>query len=286
MEEEKKKSKKKTLKKILIIIAVFILIIILYSHYIGTKGLNVNEYKITTTKLNDKYDSLKIVQFGDILYGHITDSKVLEKVINKINKQNPDIVIFTGDLISSDIKISDKEISKIINILNKLDPKIETVCIKGDNDYKSKYWNKIIPYLNWIEITNNYETIYKDKDIPLLITGIGNSSYEEIDYNTVFSYFANSPDYYNIVVLHEGDQVKNITDYNFDLVLAGHSLNGQIKLPFIGSIIKKEGSKIYFDEHYKVNEKDMYITNGIGTTKLEARLFNRPSINLFRVYTK
>ena len=68
--------------------------------------------------------------------------------------------------------------------------------------------------------------------------------------------------------------------------MAGHSHLGQIRLPLIGAIYTPKGSKKYYDEHYKVNNADMYINGGIGTSVIEFRLLNKPSINLYRFYTK
>ncbi len=93
-------------------------------------------------------------------------------------------------------------------------------------------------------------------------------------------------DHYTIVLAHEPDQILDIKNYNFNLFLAGHSHLGQIRLPLIGAIYTPKGSKKYYDEHYKVNNADMYINGGIGTSVIEFRLLNKPSINLYRFYTK
>ena len=68
-----------------------------------------------------------------------------------------------------------------------------------------------------------------------------------------------------------------------DLFLAGHSHNGQINIPYIGGLIKKEGSQKYINEFYQINESKLYISSGIGTNGNGFRLFCRPSINFFRL---
>ena len=69
-------------------------------------------------------------------------------------------------------------------------------------------------------------------------------------------------------------------------MLSGHSHLGQVRLPFIGSIITPQGAKKYYDEQYKVSNADLYINGGIGTSTLDFRFFAKPSINLYRFYTK
>ena len=83
-----------------------------------------------------------------------------------------------------------------------------------------------------------------------------------------------------------GNQITDIDDieiYNYDLVLAGHSHNGQVALPFYGAIILPNHAKNYYKPHYKINDTDLFISSGIGTSNFNFRLFNRPSFNLYRL---
>ena len=45
-------------------------------------------------------------------------------------------------------------------------------------------------------------------------------------------------------------------------------------------------SKEYYDPYYKINDTDMYISGGIGNSKVNLRLFNTPSFNLYRLVDK
>ena len=96
---------------------------------------------------------------------------------------------------------------------------------------------------------------------------------EEIDYNFIIS------------LIHKPDDVDKI-DYNTDIVLAGHSLGGQIRLPFVGGIIRQKGATKYHDTFHQKGNTDIYISNGIGLGNMKMRLFNTPSVNLYRLDTK
>ena len=67
------------------------------------------------------------------------------------------------------------------------------------------------------------------------------------------------------------------------MILAGHSLNGQIVLPLIGPLIKKDGAKKYISSYYEINNTLLYVSGGIGNSNYEFRLLNHPSINFFRI---
>ena len=78
--------------------------------------------------------------------------------------------------------------------------------------------------------------------------------------------------------------IKN--NYKPDLILAGHSLKGQIIIPFFGGLLKKDGANKYTSDYYKHNNTLMYVSGGIGTETISMRLFNTPEINLYTFKSK
>ena len=86
-------------------------------------------------------------------------------------------------------------------------------------------------------------------------------------------------------MVHEPDFADNIiNEYSVDLILSGHSHNGQIRIPLVGALYTPENAKKYYDEYYSINNTDLYISSGIGVSKYNYRLFNHPSFNLYRIY--
>ena len=92
---------------------------------------------------------------------------------------------------------------------------------------------------------------------------------------------------YKVMLVHEPDISDEIIDnYDVSLILGGHSHNGQIRLPVIGAIYTPEHSKKYYDEYYMIGGTDLYISSGIGVSTINYRLFNKPSINFYRINKK
>ena len=98
-------------------------------------------------------------------------------------------------------------------------------------------------------------------------------------------YFEDNEDIdYKIILVHEPDYIDTITSkYNVNLVLAGHSHNGQINIPFIKEMFLPYGSNKYYENYYIVNDTPLYVSSGIGESRINFRFFNRPSINLYRI---
>ena len=89
---------------------------------------------------------------------------------------------------------------------------------------------------------------------------------------------SNCKGYYTIFVSHEPDVVNKLSNEEANLVLSGNTLGGEVNLPLLSK--KYDGSTTYYKDYYENN--NMYISNGIGTRTYHLRLFNKPSISLFR----
>lgn len=262
IEEQQKKIWK--IIKIISIIILSIVLLIVYARFKATTGLKINEYKITNNKIPENFHGIKLIQISDIHFGNTTNINELKYIVKEINKTKPDILVLTGDLL--DKKITENEKKEIIDTLKEIKVTIDKYAIKGDKDYDETLWNEIIEQSNFININNKEIFIHNKNNSKIRITNID----------------TNNEDIYSIYILHEPDKIDN-TQNKFDLILAGHSLNGQINIPLIKQLLLPKNAKKYYKEHYTVNNTDIYISSGIGTTKFKYRLFNKPSINLYRL---
>ena len=291
IKKEKNKQRRKTIKKIKRLIILFILLIacILYARFISTRGLIIKEYAVKTSELNKDYDGLKIVQISDIHYGSTVFKKELKRIVNETNKQNPDIIIFTGDLTEAKVKLTNSEIEFITEEFNKFDASLAYYAIKGNHDYENTYFDTIMAKTKFKVLNNESDLLYANSTTPIRVIGYddllkGKPNYK--DPLTLPEEMEEIP--YTILLIHEPDQIDNVLKVtkDFNIAFAGHSHAGQVRLPFVGAIYTPVGSKKYYDEHYKVENKDLYISNGIGTSTLRLRFLNKPSISLFRFYVE
>lgn len=282
------------MRKFIVITCIIVLIIsglLLYSRFIATSGLNVKEYKVVNDKISDEYHGLKIVHLSDIHFGSTITEKDLDHLVNKVNELNPDIVVITGDIIDERISY-DKNI--LINYLKQIQSKLGKFAISGNHDLPLDDFNSIVEESGFTNLDNTYKLIYANSSKPIIISGISSNYSDSSNIGTKTaefdSYIANLTDdvkpIYSILLIHEPDFIDSLNVDNYDLILAGHSHGGQVKLPLIKKLYTPYGAKKYYDEYYKINQTDLYISSGLGTSKLKFRLFNRPSINFYRITNK
>lgn len=277
-----KEDKKETTKKHYFIWLLLIIgILFIYARYLGTSNLVIKEYSIINEKIPLNFHGLKIVQFSDLHYGTTIKEEELKNVINKINELNPDIIFFTGDLIDNSYKISEDEEKLITKELNRLEPNIGIYAVRGNHDINDNFENIIKN--TYIELLNNQNKLlyFDNSSTPIMLIALDDNLKGTQNIDNAFNFEDN--DYYKILITHEPDDYDKLPK-NVNLFLAGHYHLGQVRLPFIGSVYNMEGAKKYKEEKYEIDETNLFISGGLGTTKIKYRFLDKPSINFFRLY--
>jgi hypothetical protein len=280
---KKEKSTKNKFLRYFLFILLLGLMVVFYSYFIGTKGLKVREYGVINNKIPESFDGFKVVQFSDLHYGTTIKDEEVDKIVSEINNLKPDLVVFTGDLIDVHYDISDEEIESLSNALNNIEATIGKYIVRGNHDVNPGF-EKVLQNIDFIDLDNQNTFIYYNDNAPIVLVGLDDYLEHTIDIEKAFNY-DNEDNYYTILIAHEPDVIDQLNDYSIDLVLSGHSHNGQVRLPLIGAIYTTVGAKKYYDEMYEINDTTMYISGGLGTSKAPFRFLVKPSFNFYRFYS-
>ena len=268
--------------KITVVVLLVILINVLYTKYISTLGIIVNEKPIYSNLISEDFSGVKVVQFSDLHYGSTIMLDEVKSLVKIINSRKPDIIVFTGDLIDENYKISLKEEEKLSHELQKLDASIGKYAVSGEEDEDS--FLSILNQCNFNILDNSSDTVYESDKSSIRIVGISSAEQNQ-DVDAAFSNSDNN--LFTIALVHEPDTADEIVEnYRADLILAGHSHNGQVKIPGLEPIIRRKNAMKYPGEHYKLESSDLYVSSGIGCSDFNFRLGARPSINFFRLRRK
>lgn len=290
-EIEKEKSREKRKKiiikilKIILLVTLLFVLFFLYNTYISTGSFIVKEKRIVNEKIPDSFNGTKIVHFSDLHYGSNINQSKLKEIVKMINDREPDIVVFTGDLIKDKYELSNKEQEKLISELKKIDASLGKYAVMGDDDGEN--YTTIMNQSDFTILNNDYDLIYNNTNDSILLSGFGSYINDDVKVKDGLRYFSEdgaNTNIYSIAIFHEPDTADDVLEeHEVDLLLAGHSHNGDIRIPYLGTFIKRNGAKEYHQAHYKINNSELYISSGLGTLNDGIRLFCRPSINFFRL---
>jgi len=205
-----------------------------------------------------------LVHISDIHYKG--NDSCLNRVISRINKMSPDFVCFTGDLVDEK-----RDLKDALNILEKL--RCPIFGVPGNHEY----WSGVS--FEDIEKTfkNTGGSWLVNRRIRfgnIEITGMADEEYRrtETDEN-------NLPDR-TLLLTHYPAMVNQISGSKYDLILAGHSHGGQIRLPVLGAVKLPYAVDRYDKGLFKTEAGILYVNPGIGTYGIPVRFFCRPEITI------
>ncbi|MDI7817479.1 metallophosphoesterase [Clostridioides sp. ZZV14-6387] len=248
------------------------------------KKYNINESGnlVKNDIVKTESESIKVVQISDTQIGSFYSTKNLKKVANKVNALNPDIIVFTGDLI--DYSNKNPDIDEITAILSSMNARLGKFSVFGNHDYMYKlprYYRQIMKNSNFNLLINENKKIKLADDKYINILGVD----EILNGNPDIKYLENKTDKnnFNLLLAHEPDLVDMFSKDSMNLVLSGHSHGGQIRIPFKGALVTPPYGRKYTKGFYEVNGNHLYVSSGLGSTKLPFRFFNIPEIVEFNI---
>ena len=116
---------KKLLKivSVLILLALIVAGVFFYSIYISVDRVNLSYQTISSSKIPEDMNDLKIAFISDIKYNEYMNKERLTSMISKLNTTGADVVIFGGDMFSNpQTKAPDSQMSKdLTTILKSID---------------------------------------------------------------------------------------------------------------------------------------------------------------------
>lgn len=278
------------IKKIIKILFIFLILsliiagILFYGIYYSAEHVVIKNETIYDKSIPASLNNKKIAFISDIKYNEFMTESRLNKMIGALTSSDPDIVIFGGDIFSTteNRKIDSKMVNELTDILKKIKAPLGKFAIYGDADLKDDQTKEIV---DKILFDSNFEILSNDKiklrnESMSSITLIGLDPLINGNLNFKNTFDNVSDEEFVIMATHCPDLITNseINTKYTNIILSGHSLGGQIRLPIIGPLTKIKGATNYSHGDYIINNTHLFVSNGLGTTNYDMRLFARPEI--------
>lgn len=240
--------------------------------HINTRQLTVREETIYSAKIDDDIDGLLVAYFTDLYFGEFSKENELSGLIDRINAFQPDLILFGGDLA---VAAGDRD--QLLTELSKLNATYGKYAVCGELDDERN--QTILQEAGFILLKNDHNTIDIDRNSFLNLVGINDLLQGNPD--PVSAFAGTDSTRYTIVLSHCPDIFGELNSYQFDYLLSGHSRGGQVYLPIISLFMRPEGAKKYYRGKTTSGSKTLDISNGVGRSKTDARLFADSEIVLY-----
>lgn len=272
-------------KKIIttLIILIFSILFVI-GFFVEPNELVVHKETLKLNHWNKKHENLKIAVISDIHAGApFIGINKLKKIVQLTNKEKPDLIVLPGDFVTTDVIGGNFiEPASIASILSKLKSKYGIIAVLGNNDWKYN-GKKVAEALEKEKITvleNNAKKIIINGK-PVWIGGLADLIERVPDIEKTFNKIKSDN---SILLLSHNPDVFPFIPAKASLIIAGHTHGGQVKLPFLGRlIVPSDFGARYAIGHIHENNKDLYVSTGIGTSILPVRFGVLPEIEILTV---
>lgn len=208
----------------------------------------------------------RFVHFSDVHFKG--DPGPLETVVRRINDLSPDFACFTGDLVERA-----KDLPAAVERLRAL--QVPLYAVPGNHDLACK------ANLNLLDDVCRATggAWLANRQVP-----VGGGELEVIGISQVPCKFAPRPGAFNLLLVHYPASSRRLEGRRCDLILAGHTHGGQVRLPFFGPLITPTNTDGYDLGLFESPGGPLYVNPGIGTlAQYEFRFNCRPELTVFTV---
>jgi uncharacterized protein len=258
--------------------------IALYAGEVSRHEIDVIERPISIRNLPTPFHGYRIVQISDIHIDEYTEPYFLDRVVKHINALAPDLVLITGDFVTLGALTfvsANNAANRCAEILATLTAPLR-YAILGNHDVG------VSAPLVIDALQKNGTPVLVNQHIPIerngsrfWLCGVEDPGTSHPDLDLTIPVRPDGP---VILMAHEPDYVEDVLKHPraplVDLILAGHSHGGQIRLPFLGPLVLPPMAKLYPEGHYHFNQLQLYVNRGLGTVGLPFRLNCPPEITV------
>ena len=260
---------------------------VLYDYY--TVSIRITEYK--NASLPKALDNFKLVFISDMQADEFTNNARLERFIKKVNSTKPDLVLVGGDFITS----TPNYIETSAIFAGKIKSKYGVYSCVGDHDnwaYRnntSKSLHEVIAALKEhnVEMINNKKRTINVNGAKISIAFITSTYVEKINETKFDNVIDNSlSGDLKILLVHQPSNflVEKAKQYNFNLLLAGHTHGGQVTFLFPFKNLTPtliETKYVRGDFHF--GNLLMVVTRGLGMSLVPLRYNSTPEVTVIMI---
>lgn len=263
--------------------AILLLTIFTYSLVIEPYSLRVRHWDISTKKLTKP---IRIVHVSDIQAYDMGNYE--RSVFQKIKELKPDLIIHTGHLVQHpNVRKQNKAMAELADLLAGLNPPYGIYSVVGSNDFYTTNVFLFDSLAHTQTLVDEYIQLPQSK---ISILGLSPQNARYGTPRLVKEWLSQSKEAsIKILMGHSPEFMASLDPQTVDLCFAGSTQGGQIRLPGIGPIIRKNSIPTAWHRgSFQVAGASCYVSAGVGTIRsknlLPIRFNCPPEINVIDLH--
>jgi predicted MPP superfamily phosphohydrolase len=219
----------------------------------------------------------------DLTLVHISDIHIAalgyreRRAIEIINDAHPDLIVISGDLVRGG-----DHPEELRSFLGALRSRYGKFLVWGNHDYRDQVpetWGPdVVERAGFTLLRNSSRSIVYPGG-RIVIAGIDDPVTGHDNLRLAMAQVSRKDAC--ILVAHSPDIVRNLGNWDIDLVLAGHTHGGQVRLPVVGALYIPYATRDYQQGWFDVpRDVRLHVSRGLGWSWLPVRFLCRPTIDI------
>jgi predicted MPP superfamily phosphohydrolase len=251
-----------------------------YGVFVERRSVTLREETIEVPGLPADLNGLRLVQLTDIHLSPFLSQRELDYAVSLANETQAHVALVTGDLISS----ADDPLDLCLGRLSRLRASAGVFGCLGNHEVYAGVENYAA------EQGARFGLRFLRGASEPLRFGNATLNLAGVDYQPFRSpYLVNAekllrPDAFNVLLSHNPDVFPVAARQGFDLTIAGHTHGGQVRVEILHQDLNiARFFTRYVDGIYRQGSSSIFVSRGIGTIGLPARLGAAPEVALLRL---
>ncbi len=256
----------------------------LYSGELERHALTTEHRTIHLRNLPVSFHGFTIAQLSDIHYRDFDEPYFVENAVHQINLLKPDLVAITGDFITAHRipgharESAAADTNDCAAILAGIRCPLRFSSLGNHDTVDIPASLRALRLHGLSPLYNQFVPIDLRGD-RIWLAGIADAYFDVP--NLVAAIPKRKPNEPVILLGHEPDFADTVARYHpVDLMLAGHTHGGQVRLPFLPPMFLPAMGVKYISGHFTLGNTQLYVNRGLGTMHLPFRLNCPPEIAL------
>lgn len=241
----------------------------------------IKKYTIYSEQLPDSFDGFRIAFASDFHYESRFNRKRLPGLLKALQATEADVLLLGGDYRGR----NGGNLTELFDLLHTFRPPYGTYGVMGNHENNTNYEivKEEMKRTGIHLLEHEVDTLWKENEY-ILLCGIRNPF--DLKQNGVSPTLNLHPDDYVIMLVHTPDYAEDTDISNTDLVLAGHTHGGQVSFfkRYTPAHFSKYGTRFMTGLKHNSAGIPVIITNGIGTSRKDIRLFTPSEIVLITLH--
>ena len=251
-----------------------------YGTFVQRFRLTMREQDIHIPDLHPDLDGVRIAQLTDIHLSPFLSARDLERAVNMANETRPDLMVVTGDLITGE----DDPLDDCLSLLSRLRATSGVYGCLGNHEIiaGSEHYTQVQGARLGMNFLRQQATLLRFGAAKLNLAGVDYQRFHRPYLQRAERLVV--PGALNVLLSHNPDVFPTAAAKGFPLTLAGHTHGGQVRVEILGQDLNvARFFTPYVDGFYRREDAAIFVSRGIGTIGLPARLGAPPEVALLKL---